>query len=246
MDRSDIDPRGLYVVGGVSALVQVASIAAMFVVMVTLGPAPNGPEEAFAIYQKSPLASLLRGDFLLLFLLGAYLGTFPAMYVALRRFQPLAVTYATLFTVIGVAGFFFGESSFALWHLSGQYAAATSEAARAQLVAAGHAVIASDVWHSSAGYVGGVLLQGSGVVISWVMLRSRGFSKITAISGLLGNAIDLVQHLLHPFAPAVASPIQMVMGVFYVVWFPMLARDFFRLARGTAGGRRAAWATTPS
>jgi hypothetical protein len=64
------------------------------------------------------------------------------------------------------------------------------------------------------------------------MLKSQDFSKVTAISGLLGNALDLIQHLLHPFAPSIAAPIQMFMGIFYLVWFPMLARDFFRLAKG--------------
>jgi hypothetical protein len=77
----------------------------------------------------------------------------------------------------------------------------------------------------------GILLQGGGVIISLVMLRSRDFSKVTAIAGLVGNALDLTQHLLHPFAPSVSATIQMLMGPFYLVWFPMLARDLFRLAR---------------
>ncbi len=87
------------------------------------------------------------------------------------------------------------------------------------------------MWNGSAAYMGGIPLQGSGVVISITMLRSEDFSKVTAWAGLLGNGFDLVQHILHPFAPSVAGPIQMVMGVFYVGWYPMLARDLFRLAR---------------
>ena len=113
---------------------------------------------------------------------------------------------------------------------------ATSEAVRTQLLSAGEAVIASDMWNSSAAYMGGILLQGSGVMISVIMLRSKDFSKVTAYSGLLGNGFDLIQHILHIFLPAVSSFITMFMGVFYFVWFPMLARDLFRLAR--AAGRR--------
>jgi hypothetical protein len=63
------------------------------------------------------------------------------------------------------------------------------------------------------------------------MLKSKDFSKVTAVAGLLGNALDLTQHLLHPFAPSISAPIQMAMGPFYLVWFPMLARDLFRLGR---------------
>lgn len=70
-------------------------------------------------------------------------------------------------------------------------------------------------------------------MISLVMLRSKDFSRVTAISGLLGNAFDLVQHLLHPFAPSISQWFSMVMMV-YLVWYPMLARDLFRLAKGAA------------
>jgi hypothetical protein len=87
------------------------------------------------------------------------------------------------------------------------------------------------MWNSSGAYVSGFLMQGGGIIISLIMLKSKDFSKVTAIAGLLGNSLDLTQHLLHPFVPSTAAPIQMLMGPFYLVWFPMLARDFFRLAK---------------
>jgi hypothetical protein len=231
LDPATFNPKSLYTIGGLAALAQLAAILALLVVQFSLGPKPATAEEYFLIQQNSPLAAVLRGDFLLLFLIGAYLGTFPALYMALKRLSPTAVLFATLFTLIAVTGCFMSEATFALLHLGSQYASATNEAARAQLVAAGQAVIASDLWNSSGAYVGGILLQGSGVIISLVMLRSRDFSKVTAITGLLGNAFDLMQHILHPFAPSVSTPIQMFMGIFYFVWFPMLARDFFKLAK---------------
>jgi hypothetical protein len=227
--------KSLYRIGGVSALVQLAAILASIVTAVLLGPRPTSAAEFFTIQQENPLAALLRGDLVLMFfLLGAYLGTFPALWWNLRYVSPLAATFATLFTGIAVALSFSGESTFALYHLGDLYAAADGESARAQILAAGEAVLAAGWWYSSGSYMTGILLQGGGVIISLVMLRSRDFSKVTAISGLLGNALDLVQHLLHPFAPSIAAPIQMFMGIFYFVWFPMLARDFFKLAKGSS------------
>jgi hypothetical protein len=152
----------------------------------------------------------------------------------LRRVSPVATLFATLFTLIAVTICFASESTFSLLHLGGQYAAAVSEAQRAQLLAAGEAVIASDFWNSSGAYMSGILLQGGGVIISLVMLRSRDFSKVTAIAGLLGNALDLIQHLLHPFTPSLSATIQMLMGPFYLLWFPLLARDLFRLGQNSA------------
>ena len=98
-------------------------------------------------------------------------------------------------------------------------------------MAAAKAVIASDTWNSSGAYMGGILLQGSGVMISVIMLRGKNFSKVTAYSGIIGNGFDLIQHVLHPFAPSISAAIQMFMGVFYFVWFPMLGWDLLKLAR---------------
>ena len=68
-------------------------------------------------------------------------------------------------------------------------------------------------------------------MISIIMLRSQDFSKVTAYAGIFGNGLDLIQHIIHPFAPEISATIQMVMGLGYFVWFPMLAWDFFKLAK---------------
>lgn len=225
--------KNLYHIGGISALVQLAAILASIVIAAALGPRPTSAAEFYAIQQANPLAALLRGDLVLMFfLLGAYFGTFPALWWNLRHVSPLAAAFAALFTGIAVVLSFSGESTFALYRLGNLYQAATNDAARAQLLAAGEAVLAAGWWYSSGSYMTGILMQGSGVIISLVMLKSKDFSKVTAISGLLSNALDLIQHLLHPFAPPIAAPIQMFMGIFYFVWFPMLALDFFKLAKG--------------
>jgi hypothetical protein len=223
--------KNLYTIGGISALIQLTAILTYTVVMGVLGPKPASAEEYFAAFQSAPLAAMIRGDFLLLFLIGGYFGTFPALFLSLRKVSPAAAMFATLFTFVAVTVCFATESTFALRHLAGQYAAAATDLQRSQLLAAGEAIIASDMWNSSGAYVSGLLMQGGGVIISLIMLRSKEFSKLTAIAGLLGNALDLTQHLLHPFAPSISAPIQMLMGPFYLVWFPMLARDFFRLAK---------------
>ena len=222
----------LYIIGAVAALLQLAAILGYSIALGVLGPKPTTATGYFAIYQESPLEMVLRGDFLLLILIGLYLGTFPALYIALRHINPIFTALATLFTIIVVAGTFATESTFSMLHLGGQYLAATGADQRYRLLAAGEAIIAADMWNSSAGYMGGILLQGSGVLISIIMLQSQDFSKVTAYAGLLGNGFDLIQHVLHPFTPSISEAIAMFMGIFYFVWFPMLARDLFRLAKG--------------
>jgi hypothetical protein len=224
--------KNLYTAGGIAAFVQLGSILALAVVMAALGPKPGSVEEYFRLHQQSPLTGILRGDFMLLFLMGSYLFTFPALYFALRSISPVGALIATLMTLMAVIGFFVSESTFSLFYLGERYAQAVSEAQRSQLLAAGDAVVASDIWNSSSGYVGGILLQGAGLLISVIMLRSQDFSRVTAWSGLLANGFDLVQHVLHPFVPSISASISVFMGVFYIVWFPMLGIDLLKLGRG--------------
>src|SRR5512143_2938401 len=101
-DNEIVDPRwkSLYTIGAVAVLAQLAAILAMIIAQAVLGPKPASAEEYFIIQQSNPLAAMLRGDFLLLFLIGASLGTFPALFVALRQIHPVAVFFATLFTFI--------------------------------------------------------------------------------------------------------------------------------------------------
>jgi hypothetical protein len=141
------------------------------------------------------------------------------------------MAFAAAIVTIGVTTSFANHSGFSLLHLSDRYAAVVTQAERSQLLAAGEAVIAADLWNSSGGYMAGILLQGAGVLISAIMLCSKDFSKVTAYAGILGNGFDFVQHILHPFTPSVSTALLMLAGPFYLIWFPMLAQDLFRLGR---------------
>jgi len=228
--------KSIYRIGGVAAFLQLAAILSYAVVIAMLGPKPVSSEEYYSVFQSSPLNAFFRGDFLLMVLIGLYLGTFPAIYVALRDMSPIYTALASVFTLIAVTGCFATESSFSLFHLGNLYTAAVSDAQRAQLVAAGEAIMASDMWNGSAAYMGGILLQGAGVMISVIMSRSGDFNKVTAYTGLLGNGLDMIQHIIHPFAPSISASISMVMGLFYFVWFPMLGWDLLRLSRKVSAG----------
>ena len=227
----------LYKIGAIAVLIQLATILLILIASIALGlePRPATVQEFYAMYGESKLIGMLRDDFSSLVLIAMYLGSAPALFFALRKQNFTVALLCTIMMLTGAVGAFAVHAGFSMMHLSDLYAAAGTEAQRAQLLAAGEAVLASDMWNSTAGYMGGILLQGPGVVLSLLMLRNKDFSKVTAIAGLIGNGLDLIQHLIHPFAPEIASVIQMSMGVFYLVWFPALARDLLRLARREVG-----------
>lgn len=224
----------LFKAAGVAALLQLVCTLVITAVIPTLGLWPNTAEEYFTILQHDRLVVILRGDFSSLIIIALYLVTFPGLYAALRRVNRIYAAFATVLTFVAVTTSFATHSGFSMLHLSDQHAAATTSAQQSQLLAAGEAVIASDMWNSSGGFMAGILLQGAGVLISAIMLRSKDFSKVTAYAGLIANGFDLVQHLLHPFAPSLSGVLAPIGGFVYLVWFPMLGRDLLRLGRGVS------------
>jgi hypothetical protein len=219
----------LYKISAISALSQLVIVITYFIIIATLGGRPVTVEEYFTVMQNNRLVGLLRGDIMNLLIIIPYLGLFPGLYLALKRVNPIGSAVATLLTFIAVILCFASNSDFSMMHLSDQYAMATSEAHRSQLLAAGEAIIASDMWNSTGSYISGIFLQGSGVLISAIMLRSKNFSKVTAFAGILGNGFDLLQHILHPFLPATSEIVLRIAGPFYLSWFPMMVRDFLRM-----------------
>lgn len=229
----DSSVSGLCLAGGIAAFLQLVTLIGIMAVMATLGMRPTSVEDYFSLQQHSRLAAILRGDFLSLVMIALYLGTVPALYVSLRRAKPAGVAMAALFVLIGVVLCFATESTFALLHLGDQYAAAHSAVEKAEILAAGRAAVATDMWNSSGGYLCGILLQGGSIIMSVIMMRSRMFSRLTAYAGLFSNAIDLAQHAQRPFTHTVPVAAAILMGLFYLLWFPLLSRDLFRISRAT-------------
>ena len=226
----------LFTIAGITSFLQLITIAGYGVALAVLGPKPQTAQEFFLIQQNSALEVILRSDFMLMILIGLYLITFPALYIALRKLSPVFSAMAVLMTISAAVITFCTDSTFSMLYLGEKYLSAATDALRNQYLSAGEAVIALDMWNSSGSYANGILLQGSGVIISLIMLRSSDFRKLTAWSGILGNGFDLIQHVLHPFLPALMAPIQQFMGLFYLIWYIMLGLDLLRLARRVSTG----------
>jgi hypothetical protein len=131
----------------------------------------------------------------------------------------------------GVTLFLAAPSALSFLTLSDRFAAATGEGQRAQFLAAGEAVLASDMWHGSRALVSGLLMQAGTLLFSALMLRSSAFGRLTAWTGVITHGLDLAHILVSPFVPMGGVVLMAVAGPLYLVWFPLLARDFFRLAR---------------
>jgi hypothetical protein len=166
---------------------------------------------------------------------------FLGLYAALRRTHRSSVTVATALGFLGIAVYIASNQAFPMLSLSDQYAAATTDAQRSMLLAAGHALLAIQnpnvVGQASLGFF---LVTLAGLIISIVMLGNRVFSKATAYTGMLANAFGLG----YPFGVALA-PRTVVLPLvalslsasacFLVIWYVLIARRLWQLGRGGSG-----------
>lgn len=231
-EKNPTNEKPLFTAAGLAAGVQILCILGGIAVIIALGPEPETPAEYFAVLQDDRLAGLLRMDFFNLVNVALFTVTSFAVFAALRGKQALYAALAAAFTFLGVALSLSSHIGLSMLALSDAHAAAATAAEKSQLLAAGQAVIASGWWKSNAGFWSGLFLQGSVVLYSLLMLRSRRFSRATALTGLVGNGLDFIHVLLALAAPGPATVLLYLAAPFYLAWYPLLARDFFRLRRG--------------
>jgi hypothetical protein len=86
------------------------------------------------------------------------------------------------------------------------------------------------MWHGTAAKMGGLLLQLAGV-LSAAMLRTTVFSKMIGYSGLVAHGLDLLHIMISFLWPKLAVLAMAIAGPLYLVWFPLVARRLFQLAK---------------
>lgn len=231
MEQAEHSWKSFYKVAAIVALIFVAYSLVTMVVLLTIGGAPESAREAFDLLAKNRLVGLLRLDALTLLVLPLYYPLFLGLYVGLKTANRAYASLGALLAIAGVTLFLATPSAFSLLPLSDEYAAATTTARREQLLAAGEALLASDMWHGSGAMIGGFLMLIATLILSLIMLKSERFGKWTAIVGLLTHGLDLTHSLVSLVSPQIGLVFMMIAGPLYLVWFPLLARDFFRLGQ---------------
>lgn len=233
-DRAE-DPssRGLCRAGGVAALLLIVYSLATMIQLTVLGGQPATAAEAFRLLQQDRLVGLLRLDLPTVLALPLYYLLFLGLFAALRREDPAPTTLATVLAFAGVTLALATPMGLSMLPLSDKYAAATSEEARTLLLAAGEAILATDMWHSTGAFVGGLLLQTGAVLVSIVMLRTSVFSRTTAYVGILTHGLDLLHVVLGPFVPRAGFLFMAMAGPLYLLWFPLVGRRLLQLGVAT-------------
>ena len=155
---------------------------------------------------------------------------FLALYGALRRANKSAMVIATTCALVGIGIYCASNQAFALLSLSKQYAAATTDAQRSMLLAAGEALLAVNDQGTGI-HTSFLLVVVAGLVVSIVMLRGGVFGKATAVVGILANGIRLCYLVALVLAPSIGWIAIPIAAPFRVTWYALIGLRLFRIAR---------------
>jgi hypothetical protein len=225
-DHAIPDPRwrDLYRLGAIACIMLAAAIPlaviAFFIWPYT--PGVSSIAEIFADLQKDRLAGLMSLDLSVILLEPLAILQTLALYAALKKVNE---SYALVALVVGLMGILLWLTArplVELTYLSGQYTAASSDAARNQYLAAGEALHA--LFNGSAWVISQFFIAISGTISDLLMLKTRFFSRWTAYTGLILAIPGFVF-----WVPTVGMYASLIGTLAGTVWFILLARDFIRM-----------------
>jgi len=221
---ADSNWKSLYKFGGATALAVLVFIPIQMIVFFAWPP-PSTVTGWFTLFQNNAFVGLLDMDLLLIVDYALMGMVFLALWAALKRASQSFMTMALTLELIGVATYFASTAAFEMLSLSNLYAAATTDAERSTLLAAGQAMLAT--WQGTAFNVSYILSAIALLIVSVVMLRSHVFSKITAYVGILASVLMFVP----PTAGTIGIFFSLISLVPTVAWLVLIARRLLQLGR---------------
>ena len=155
MNNSEANRRSIYRIAGIAALLAV--LLALLEIGVTFLPGGDASLEIvldwFTLFSDYPLMALRNLGLVNMGLQVLTIPTFFALYIAHREADSGYAVLATIIAFVGVTVFFATNRAFPMLTLSRQYIAASSDAQRAALIAAGQALLAVGESHTPGTFV---------------------------------------------------------------------------------------------
>lgn len=231
--------RGLFRTGAAGAFVAaVAVVAGVASYLAWPPPAEGGVADWFTIFQNNWLLGMLDLDAILLISYVALIPVVVALYVALHEGNDSLMALGAVFGLIAIATYFASSRVFEMLVLSSQYAAVSTDADKASLVAAGQSmlttylgafappvVLAGVNYQGTAFNLSFVLWTVAGVLMSIAMLGHPQFGKVTGSLGIAGNiaACGLFVPIVGVWLALLALPV-------LLVWYVLVGIKLLRLA----------------
>lgn len=181
--------KSLYKIAGFAAIVMLIIIPIQIAVFI-ITPIPDSIENWFSLFHNNWLLGLIHQDMLYIMNNILVAVMYLAFYFALRPKNESLMTAALLLGLMGISAYLASNKSFELLNISNLYYAASTEAQKSMLLAAGQALLSG--WQGTAFLVYYILNGITLILISYVMLKSTVFSRKTAVIGLISGVLMMI------------------------------------------------------
>ncbi len=231
----------MFTFGGVMAVFGLIGITLDVIIgTITGGDLSSLPQTAvgrFELFQENPLFGLYTLDLLNVINQILFIPAYFAVVAAMRKTNfPLAL-FALVTFLIGSTVFITTNTALPMMELGQKYAAATSDAHKLLLAAAGEAMLARGMHGSPGVFLGFLLPNIGGLMIAMAMLRGKIFNRATALTGIAGSILIMAYIILVTFAPAVkemATAVSMPGGLLMMAWIILFTIKLFQLGKQPA------------
>lgn len=224
---ADLRWKGLYGAGAAAALLSAIITPISVGLFIAWQPPLEGTAlDWFNLFRSNAFRGLVGLDLPFMVVYALLIPIWLALYAALRRAGESAMAIAAALGLVAIAVYFASNPAFEMLSLSRRYDAATTEAQRSILLAAGEAVLAG--FQGTAFKVSYLLATGAGIITGIVILRSKILGKPTGYARLLASFLGL-----GIFIPTIGVPLSLFSVLFEWIWYVLLGRGLFRLARSS-------------
>lgn len=224
---------GFIRLAAIAALIIVGIYLIELVVVLVYGLPPYSVEAWFTLFETHRLIGLVQSFALDIVAVFMHAPLFIGLYLVLKDTKKSSGTLilATLLSFIGIAVYFSTNTTFSMLFLSDQYAAATSETQKTQLLTSGQTLFS--IYNGTGPFAAYFLYALAGILISVVMFHHPFFSKSIAITGIIGNALELgLPPSLDPAFFLKIDPYLIgIGGVFLLFWYTAIAIKLFNIAK---------------
>jgi len=228
----DVHWKPLLKAGAVAPLITLATYLIEVIGVILVGdPYPTRALEWFTLFEDNKLLGLLAlnvFDVVSIALLGVM---FLALYTALKQRDESSMLIALFFALLGITVFVASRADMGstMLKLSDEYAAATTQVQKDQLLAVGQALAAPV--RATIDTMGYFFVAAASLIVSTVILHSGNFNKATAYVGILGFIIALVSRLGLVIDSSLGEMLMPIHGFVWLIWWVLISRGLSRLAR---------------
>lgn len=227
--------KDLYRIGGICGiLMSVITVLGFIIYFIwPYQPGLKSPTDIFSTIQTNAFAGLMSLDFIMVVVTFITIPFFLALYVSTKQANESYALIALVFGLISCVLVFIMRPIAEMFSLSNQYAAATTEIARNQYLAAGQAL--SALFNGTLWILYFLTYTVEYLITSLLMLRINAFNKITAYLGIfLSIGVLSPLAVIIPNLASIFTILNLVTTLIWTIWLVLVARTLFRLAKNAS------------